>query len=92
MDIFYIIQCAIIIVALSTVYLEIRKMVKLGFHFLTTSVVVVSIFWAVYYFYQLIREAYGLSLPDHRSFVRSGILLTMSVLLAKAIRVNRRLK
>lgn len=92
MDIFWFMQILIVLVSICTICLEIRKMAKLGFHLLTFLVVLVLMFWVVYYSYQLIRELFALSLPSHRTFVRSGILMSVSLFLAKAIRVNRSIK
>lgn len=92
MNIFSLMKFAIVIVAISTLLLELRKIVKLGFHWITASVIAVSLFWAVYYMYQIIRIYFNMSLPDHRVYVRSGILLSLTVFLAKAIRVNKEIK
>lgn len=93
MDIIYkAMEISIILVSLATIFLEIRKMIKLGYHPITMFVVIIGIFWAVFYSYQLVRVQFDLSLPDHRTFVRSGILFSMVVFLSKAIRVNRRIK
>ena len=89
MDIFWIMQIIIVIVALVTVFLEIRKIKNLGFHIITFMVILACLFWATYYSYQLVREIFNYSLPAHRVFVRSGILFSLVVFLAKAIRVNR---
>lgn len=91
-DIFFIMQLAIIIVSLTTIILEIRKMRNLGFHVITLMVVLVCFYWAGYYIYQIVREILDISFLSHRVFVRSGILFSVVVFLAKAIRVNRRIK
>lgn len=92
MDTFIVMEILIIVISIVTVVLEIRKMLKLGFHPITFFVIIVGLYWGIFYGYQLIRITYELSLPSHRVFVRSGILLSMTVFLAKVIRVNRRIK
>lgn len=92
MDIFYLMEIAIIVISVITIWLEIKVMTKLGFNLLTASVVIVALFWAVYYGYQLVRELLNLSLPVHRVYVRSGILLSMTVFAAKAIRIIRKIQ
>lgn len=92
MNIFLLMEFLIVIISIATVYLEIRKMIKLGFHQLTFFAVLVSLYWTIFYIYQLVRVEFNLTLPDHRAFVRSGILFSMVVFLSKAINVNRRIK
>ena len=92
LDIYILMEVSIVLVSLCAIVLEIRKMVKLGFHPITFLVVVACSFWASFYSYQIVRLFFDLSLPDHRTFVRSGILFSVVIFLIKAIRVNRRIK
>lgn len=92
MDIFYLMEIAIIIISMLTIFLEIKVIIKFGFNLLTAAVVFVALFWTVYYGYQLVHEMLGFSLPTYEIYVRSGILLSMTVFAAKAIRVARKTK
>ena len=89
MDLFVLMKVLIVLFGISIVFLEIRKMYKLGFHWLTTAVVIIGLYWAGYYTYLILQARYGWAFPEHGVFVRSGILLTMAICLAKAIRANR---
>lgn len=91
MDVYELIKAPIVIVSIATSLLEIKKIRKLGFHWVTFSVVVIGFYWAGYYTYSILRAIHGWSFTEHQVFVRSGILLSMVVFLAKAIRMNRRI-
>lgn len=75
----------IVLVALLMAYAEFaqvklhkRAWVKWGLGFM-------GIYWAVYYTYSLIRTMFGLLLEGHQIFVRSGLLLTLSLVTSNAI-------
>ena len=92
LDVYMLIELLIILAGLGTVVLEIRKIKKLGFHPVTFFAAAVALYWALFYTYQISRIWFDISIPDHRTFVRSGILLSVVLLLTKAIRVNRKIK
>jgi len=82
----------IVIVALFMAYAEIaqarlyrRSWVKWGLGFM-------GIYWAIYYLYSIIQNIYDLRLPTHQIFVRSGLLVTLSLVAAGAILTLRELK
>lgn len=89
MDAYVLMKFLIVLVSIFTAILEIRKMIRLGFHWLTASVAGIALYWAGYYAYSLLQTQLNWSIPEHQVFVRSGILLTSVILLAKAIRANR---
>lgn len=89
MDVYTFMKILIVLVGISAAILEIRKMVKLGFHWITMMVVMITLYWAGYYTFSFLRPILGWGFADHRIFVRSGVLLSTVVFLAKAIRINR---
>lgn len=91
-DIFFAMQLAIVFVSLATIVLEIRKMRNFGFHVITLMVVLVCSYWAGYYIYQIVNEILGVPISENSVLIKSGILFSVVIFLAKAIRVNRRIK
>lgn len=53
---------------------------------------VMGLYWAAYYIYSLIQALTDLRLPAHQIFVRSGLLITLSLVASGAFLTLRELK
>lgn len=77
-------KIAIVVVGLIMAYAEYkqgcfnrRPWIKFGLAFM-------GLYWSTYYSYSLLRTVFGWSFPEHQIFVRSGILLTLSLVASSA--------
>lgn len=92
MDVYEFEKVAIVIMSLIMAYAEFRQAIMLKGSWVKVGLGSVGLYWAVYYSYLLYLSYYNLSLSDHNVFVRSGILITVSLVAAGAIRTLRILR
>lgn len=92
MDVYEFEKIAIVIVSLIMAYAEFRQAIILKGSWIKLGLAAVGLYWAVYYSYSLYRTYFNLRLADHQVFVRSGILITVSLVAAGAIRTLRILR
>lgn len=85
-------KVAIIVVALFMSYAEIKQGLRYRKRWIKFSLGFMGFYWAGYYIYSLLRGVYGWSFPEHQIFVRSGILLTLSLVASSAWTTLRELK
>jgi hypothetical protein len=86
MNIFELEKVVIIIVSLAMAYAEFRQAVLLKGSWIKVGLGFMGLYWAAYYAYALYRDYYNIRLPIHQVFVRSGILLTVTLVAIGAFR------
>ena len=96
MDIFYFLEkVAIIVASLMMSYAEFGQAIKYRKSWVKWGLGAMGIFWAIYYTYSVIQQFTDIRLPSHQFVVRSGILVTISLVAAGAnmtLRAYRRLE
>ena len=92
MDVYEFEKIAIVIVSLIMAYAEFRQAIILKGSWIKLGLGAIGLYWAVYYSYSIYRTYFNLRLADHQVFVRSGILITVSLVAASAIRTLRILR
>mgnify|MGYP000876476418 FL=1 len=92
MDVYEFEKIAIVIVSLIMAYAEFRQAIILKGSWIKLGLGAIGLYWAVYYSYSIYRTYFNLRLADHQVFVRSGILITVSLVAAGAIRTLRILR
>ena len=92
MDVYEFEKIAIVIVSLIMAYAEFRQAIILKGSWIKLGLGAIGFYWAVYYSYSLYLSYYNLRSSDHHVFVRSGILITVSLVAAGAIRTLRILR
>lgn len=92
MDVYEFEKIAIVIASLVMAYAEIRQAIILKGSWIKVGLGLMGFYWAVYYSYSIYRTYFNLRLADHNVFVRSGILITVSLVAAGAIRTLRILR
>lgn len=86
MDILYELEKgAIVIVALMVAFAEFTQASRRPTSWVRWGLGFVGIYWAAYYAYSIYRGLFGGALDTHQIFVRSGILLTLSLVASNAI-------
>lgn len=75
----------IIIASLLMAYAEFGQAIKYRRSWVKWGLGVMGLYWAAYYSYSIIRTIADFDFPDHRVFVRSGLLLTISLVAAGAL-------
>lgn len=95
-DLFYeLMKVAIVIAGLLMAYAEFAQASKYRRGWIKVGLGVMGLYWAAYYTYSLMRVYFGWAFPEHRVFVRSGILIIISLVASGAfVTLNelRRLK
>jgi len=92
MDVYEFEKIAIVIASLVMAYAEIRQAIILNGSWIKVGLGLMGFYWADYYSYSLYLSYYNLRSSDHNVFVRSGILITVSLVAAGAIRTLRILR
>ena len=85
-------KVAIIIASLLMAYAEFAQAALYRKSWVKWGLGFVGIYWAAYYVYALVQAAFELRLPQHQIFVRSGILLTVSLVAAGALMTLKELR
>ena len=84
MDFYELEKVAIVIVALLMSYAELKQGLLYRRRWIKFGLAFMGLFWAAYYGYSILQNVCGLEFLDHRIFVRSGILLTLSLVASGA--------
>ena len=92
MDIFELEKVAIVVVALIMAYAEFMQGLKYRKRWIKFGLAFMGLYWAGYYTYSLLRTYFGWSFPEHQIFVRSGILMTLSLVASGALVTLNELK
>jgi hypothetical protein len=77
-------KIAIVVVALFMAYAELAQALKYRKRWIKYGLAIMGLYWAGYYSYSLLRTRFDLTFPEHQIFVRSGILLTLSLVASGA--------
>lgn len=77
-------KIAIIIAAALMAYAEFAQAMKYRRSWVKWGLGFMGCYWFIYYTYSLVQGMTDLRLPSHQIFVRSGILLTLSLVGASA--------
>ena len=85
-------KISIIIASLIMAYAEFAQAAIYKRSWVKWGLGMVALYWAAYYAYSLIRTFLDLRWPAHQIFVRSGILLTVSLVAAGAMMTLRELR
>jgi len=85
-------QYVIVIVGLLMAYAEFKQAAKYHHTWIKIGLGVMGLWWAAYYIYTILRVYFGWNFPEHRVFVRSGILLTISLITSGAFITLRELR
>ena len=86
-------KVAIVIVGLIMAYAELSQAAIYKRSWVKVGLGVMGIYWAVCYAYLLIRVLFDLTqYPAHQIFVRSGLLLTLSLIASNAMLNLRELR
>lgn len=88
-------KIAIIVFALIMAYAEFAQAIKHKGTWIKWALGFMGLYWATYYTYSLAQAFFGLRLPSHQIFVRSGIMLTIAFVAAGAcmtLSVYKRIK
>ena len=94
MDILYEAEKGIIVlVSLLMAYAEFSQAAKYRRSWIKWALGCMGIYWAVYYSYSLVRTIFSITqIPTHQIFVRSGLLLTLSLIASNAMLTLRELR
>jgi hypothetical protein len=92
MDFYQLEKVVIIVVGLIMAYAEAKQGLMYRRRWIKFGLAFTGVYWAAYYGYSLLRDTYDWVFPEHRIFVRSGILLTLSLVAAGAIVTLRELR
>lgn len=94
MDILYEIEkVLIVLVGLLMAYAEFSQVAKYRRSWVKWGLGCMGIYWAVYYSYSLVRTVFSIEqLAAHQIFVRSGLLLTLSLITSNAMLTLRELR
>ena len=85
-------KIAIVIVGLLMAYAEFSQVGKYRRVWYKVGLGVVGLLWSGYYTYSLMRATFGWSFPEHRLFVRSLILITLSFVTSGAFMTLKELR
>lgn len=86
-------KAAIIIAALIMAYAEFSQAMKYKRSWVKWGLGFMGVYWAIYYSYSLIRSVFNITqYPAHQIFVRSGLLLTVSLVASGATMTLRELR
>jgi hypothetical protein len=77
-------KIAIVIAGLLMAYAEFKQVSRYRMRWIKCGLGIMGLYWAAYYSYSLLRASFGWSFPDHQIFVRSGILVTISLVASGA--------
>jgi hypothetical protein len=77
-------KIAIVIAGLLMAYAEFAQVNRYHRRWIKFGLGVMGLYWAAYYTYSLLQNTLGWSLPEHQLFVRSGILVTISLVASGA--------
>jgi hypothetical protein len=77
-------KVAIVIVGLLMAYAEFAQVGRYRRGWIKLGLGIMGVYWSVYYVYSLLRLTFGWSFPEHQIFVRSGILITLSLVASGA--------
>lgn len=77
-------KLAIVVVALIMAYAELKQGILYRRRWIKFGLAFMGLYWAVYYSYSLLRTHFEWAFPEHRIFVRSGILLTLALVASGA--------
>lgn len=92
-NIFYELEKALIVfTSLVMAYAEFAQAIRYRKSWVKWGLGFMGIYWAVYYTYALIRTIFDMPFPEHRIFVRAGILLTVSLVASGALMTLKELK
>lgn len=75
---------AIVIVGLIMAYAELKQGLLYRKRWIKFGLAFMGLYWSVYYTYSLLRDVLGWTFAEHQIFVRSGILLTLSLVASSA--------
>ena len=85
-------KLVIVIVGLLMAYAEWSQAIKYRRSWVKWGLGAMGIYWSIYYTYSLIRTVFDMPFPEHRIFVRAGVLLTISLVTSGAFLTLRELK
>lgn len=94
MDILYEVEKILIVfVALLMAYAEFSQAARYRRSWVKWALGFMGIYWVIYYSYSLIRTVFNITqYPTHQIFVRSGLLLTLSLIASNAMLTLRELR
>ena len=92
MDAYDLMKVVIICVGFQLGVCSLKLAKKLSWSRTKLSYAFVGFYWAAYYLFSVIRDYTDITFYNHQVFVRSGILITVTVLLASVLGTFRRLK
>lgn len=94
MDILYEIEKGLIVlVSLLMAYAEFSQAALYRRSWIKWALGCMGIYWAVYYSYSLVREVFNITqIPTHQIFVRSGLLITVTLVASHAMLTLRELR
>lgn len=82
----------IVAVSLLMAYAEFEQYRRYHKTWIKLALGFVGLYWAAYYTYSIVQVLVDIRLPSHQIFVRSGILLTVSLVGAHAMMTLRALR
>lgn len=85
-------KVVIVIVSVLMAYAEFSQAARYKRSWVKWALGVMGVYWAVYYTYSIIQAIADLRLPSHQIFVRSGLLLTISLVTSNALLTLREYK
>ena len=85
MNIFELEKVAIVIVALIMAYAELKQGLLYRRRWIKFGLAFMGLYWAGYYTYSILRFHFDWTFAEHQIFVRSGILLTLSLVASGAL-------
>lgn len=94
MDILYKLEKGIIVlVSLLMAYAELSQAARYRRSWIKWALGCMGIYWAVYYSYSIVRDVFNITqIPTHQIFVRSGLLLTLSLVASHSMLTLRELR
>ena len=83
----------IVLVGLLMAYAEFSQAAKYRRSWIKWALGFMGIYWAVYYSYSIVRVLFDIEqFPPHQIFVRSGLLLTLSLVASNAMLTLKELR
>lgn len=93
MDMFYeLVKVLIVFASLIMAYAEFSQAARYRRSWVKWGLGFMGIYWAAYYTYSIVQAMTDLRLPTHQIFVRSGILLTVSLVASGALMTLKELR
>lgn len=94
MDVLYEIEKGIIVlVSLLMAYAEFSQASRYRRSWVKWALGFMGIYWAIYYSYSIVRTVFNITqFPTHQIFVRSGLLLTLSLIASNAMLTLKELR